>query len=217
MALTYPLVASVFADKLRIKSAPFVLQHQQELSGVASGNLQAADLAPAFWQAEVETVPLTEAQAAQIMALINSLAGAVRKVYLYNPSLTGPQADPDGTILGAASVTVGSVASSYSLTLAGLPASYVITCGDYFSISYGTPSRTYLGQFAEGGTANGLGAMGPVDVAPAMPAGIVATNAVMLIKPQAKCKIVPGSAYPSIINPLHQTIKFSARQTHEPG
>lgn len=212
MALTFPLSAAAFADLLQVESVKFNLQWQQEMSG-KGGDLLTADLADAYWEADVTTVELPHADAHQVMASINALGGGVRTFYLYNPALSYPQADMDGSTYGASTPVVGTVADSFNLSITGLPADYVITKGDFLQITYGT--RTYFGQFAESATASGAGVLSSIAVAPALPAGVASADAVNLIKPSALFKMVTNTAYLSTTRATFSRITFSARQTHE--
>lgn len=113
----------------------------------------------------------------------------------------------------AASPKLGTITDRLQVAFTGFPAGYEIPLGTYFSIVFDT-SRYYLGQFAEARTADGSGAVASVEIWPPLPASIIGTPDVLIVKPPGKFRIVPGSAYPTKEGGLHSTIKFSAEQTY---
>ena len=214
MALSFPLSASQFFELAGVKTVAFNLRQMQEVSSLGTGEIRAADLAPARFEAEIETVPMLHGAAEAKKALLNSLRGAVNGFYLYPVTLPYPQADSDGNTYGSSAPTVSARTDDYTLSIAGLPGSYEITAGDYLSIVW-SASRTYLGQFVANATASGTGALNGASVAPALPAGVASSDAVSLAKPQGLFRLVPGSVHASSINPLMQSLKFTAIQSHE--
>lgn len=215
MALTYPLALLDLFDSLKVASSAFMLEHMQQISGAGTGQVITADLAPARWTAKFETVPMVHDEAEALMAALDSLGGGLRTFMAAPSTKLFPKNDPDGTILGAAAVTVGSVTDSFNLSLAGLPAGYQLAQGDFVQIDYGSPASHYLGRLVTGATADGLGALGPVQIAPELPAGVLAGDAVVLKKPAAKFKLDAGSVAPKQVGTLHQSAGFSATQTYE--
>ena len=77
MAQSFPLSWEVFAARLPIVTAPFVIETQHQLSGLGTGDVLAAQLAPSRWAAQVTlgSMPVLEARA--IQALIESLGQEV--------------------------------------------------------------------------------------------------------------------------------------------
>ncbi|KRA42090.1 phage head spike fiber domain-containing protein [Devosia sp. Root635] len=109
---------------------------------------------------------------------------------------------------------LGTITDRLHVAFTGFPAGYVIPLGTYFSIIFDT-SRYYLGQFAEARTANPItGTVAMTEIWPPLPASIAGTPDITIIKPPAKFRIEPGSAYPAKEGGLHSTIKFSAEQTY---
>ena len=122
--------------------------------------------------AEVRTARMPHDRAEQLRARLRALDGGAH-FYLSNPTMLYPQADAGGTILGSASVVIGSINTNRkAFALSGLPAGYVITMGDYLHVDYGTPSRRALLQAAEGATANGSGVTPEFEVRPHLRPGI---------------------------------------------
>jgi hypothetical protein len=213
VSLADPLAKASFADLLRVANVKFAPAWSQEMSLSGGGETLYADRAPVRWMADVTTAPMENAEAEGIMALINSRAGGLTTVLLYNNKLPYPSSDPDGSIFGAATPVVGTITDRLHVAFTGFPNGYVIPLGTYFQIIFGT-SRYYLGQFAEAKTASGAGAVTAVEITPALPDSVAPGDAVTVLKPAGKFKITPGSAFPSSISTVHETISFSAEQTY---
>lgn len=214
MALASTLSLADFYDLFRVQDVSFVQGWQQQRSATGGGETRYADRAPALWKAEITTIPLLNAEAEGIMALINSRAGGLKTVLLYNSRLPYPASDPKGLIIGATVPKLGTITDRLHVAFTGFPAGYVIPLGTYFSIQFDT-SRYYLGQFAEARTANPItGTVAATEIWPPLPASVTGTPDITMIKPPGKFRIVPSTAYPAKEGGLHATIKFSAEQTY---
>ena len=217
MTLSFPLALADLADLLPIAAVAWNEARQDATSALGSGEWLTHELGPPLHEAEVRTARMPHDRAEQLRARLRALGGGAH-FYLSNPTMLYPQADPGGTILGSASVVIGSInANRRGLTLSGLPAGYVITMGDYLHVDYGTPSRRALLQAAEGATANGSGVTPEFDVRPQLRPGISSGLAVMLKKPAAKVKIVPGSLRIETVTTLLSQLRLTARQTLAAG
>lgn len=215
MALTYPLSLAAFQDLLPIASVRFELMRQDEHSGLASGEVLAAELAPPLWMAQVSLEPMPIADAARIAALVEALDGSIQSFYLTRASHEYPFADPTGSILGVSTPEILSVASGGgAMALAGLPADYVLTPGDLLSFAHGTsPVRQAFHRVVEAATADGAGETAQFTVRPHLPAAAVAEIAVTLIRPAAKMALVPGSFDPGVTaGVMVRGMAFSARE-----
>ena len=214
MALPTTLPADRFADLFHVQDWQFVQGFQQQRSATGGGETRYADRGPSLWRAEATTGPMENAEAEGIMALINSRAGGLKTVLLYNKRLPYPASDPTGSILGSATPKINVITDRLHVSFSGFPAGYVIPLGTYFGIVFDT-SRYYLGQFVEARTANPVtGAVAATEIWPPLPASIAGTPDVIMKKPCAKFRIEPGSAYPAKEGGLHSTIRFSAEQTY---
>jgi hypothetical protein len=213
MALADNLPIASFADLIRVSSLTFMQGWQQQRSATGGGETRYGDRAPSLWTAELTTPPMDHAEAEALMALANSRAGGLKTFLLYNTKMPYPSSDPDGSIMGSTVPKLGTITDRLHVAFTGFPADYVVPLGTYFGIVFDT-SRYYLGQFCEARTANGSGAVSAVEIWPPLPAGISGTPDVNLKKPVAKFRLVPGSAYPSSISPVHSTFKLSAEQTY---
>ncbi|MGV8831260.1 MAG: hypothetical protein ACOH2N_04720 [Devosia sp.] len=213
MTLPETLPASSFANLLKIEDVQFIQTFQQQRSATGGGETRYADRAPALYKVDLTTIHMLNAEAEGIMSLINSRAGGLKAVLLYNYRLPFPASDPDGAIIGATVPTINVITDRLHVSFSGFPPGYVIPLGTYFGIVF--DDLYYLGQFVEARTANPVtGAVAATEIWPPLPASITGTPDVIIAKPCAKFRIVPGSAYPAKIDAQHSTIKLSLEQTY---
>lgn len=214
MTLLNPLPADQFADLFGVQDWQLVQTYQQQRSATGGGETQYADRAPSMWKAEgIRTRAVCYADAEGIMARINSRAGGIKSVLLYNKQLPFPADDPEGLIIGAATPKLGAIADRLHVAFTDFPAGYKMRTGSYFGLIFDA-SRYYLGQFVEDRTASGAGAIASVEIWPPLPASVSGAPDMIIRKPCAKFRIVPGSAYPSLVSGQKNEISFSAEQTY---
>lgn len=100
MALTYPLSLAQFADNLNIATVTWRLKEQQQVTGLGSGEILAADMAPARVEAQVDLNPMYHEDAAAVQALVEALDGSIGTFYLHSPQKAYPAAYPNGDFYG---------------------------------------------------------------------------------------------------------------------
>ncbi|MEO9612639.1 MAG: hypothetical protein ABJG86_09700 [Nitratireductor sp.] len=194
MVVSFPLNLAAFADRLMIRDVRWQLRRNDELSGLGSGQTLSAELAPPLWIGSVQLELMDFAEADQVQAAIETLDGPFNSFYLCSPRRRFPQADPDGTLLGAATPTIHTLGGdNKSVRLAGVPAVYQLTRGDFLAFDYGAPSRRAFHRIVEDATADGAGITPSFEVRPHIRPGATTGLAVTLIKPAAKVFIVPDS------------------------
>ena len=217
MAVSFPRSVASLADRLKISSVRWILQEQQEFSGLGSGEFLVADLAPRFWKADVSFATMSNDDAADFQADIETLDGAINAFYLYDPRKMFPRSDPDGSILGASAVQIATLgANNKSLSLSGLPSGYVLSKGDLFHFDYGaSPVRRALHRIVETVVAGEAGVSPVFEVRPHFLPGVAAGLAIKLVKPAAKMRIVPGSfdAGTGALGGITSGMSFQAMQT----
>ncbi|WP_024586002.1 hypothetical protein [Aliihoeflea sp. 2WW] len=198
MALPDILPAETFVDRLRIRSVKWHLQRFDELSGLASGDVLAAQMSMPKWTGDVSLGPMYHADAAQVQALVESLDGPMRSFYLYAPQLPYPQHDPDGSNLGVSMPTLHTIgANNKSLRVTGLPNGYRLTVGDFLAFEYGAnPVRRAFHRVVETVQASSGGLTPLFEVRPHLRPGVVTGLAVALRKPAAKVFIMPDTFDP---------------------
>lgn len=191
-------------ERFRIQSVQWSLKRWDQLSGLGSGDVLSAQLAPPRIVADVVLMPMYHAEASQVQALINNLDGATNSFYLHPPHRAFPQADPDGSILGASTVTIHTVGTdNKSLRLQGLPSGYRLTIGDNLAWDFGTnPVRRAFHTITQTVDAAGSGISPAFGVTPHLRPGTASGLAVTLIKPAAKVFIVPDSFRPGVSRDL---------------
>jgi hypothetical protein len=213
MSLADPLPRATLADILQPESVEFYQSFNQQMSMTGGGETRSSDRAPALWKASVTTIPFAHADALGIQALINSRAGGLKSLLLYDHRLPYPSSDPNGSIIGSTVPELGTITDRLHVAFTGFPADYVMPLGSYFGIVFDT-SRYYLGQFVEARTANGSGAIASVEIWPPLPSSISGTPDVIIAKPCAKFRLDAGTARPSTMDALYTTVQFSATQTY---
>lgn len=198
MAYSFPLSLAQFADQLTITEVKWRLQEQQELSGLGSGEILAANLGPSQWTGEVRLAVGYHDDVAEIQALIETLDGSINPFFLYDPRKMYPRDDPGGVKLGASVPRIYMVgANNKSLALKGLPNGYVLSRGDFLSFEYGTnPVRRAFHRISETVTAGANGITAEFEVRPHLRPAAVMDLVVTLVKPAAKVIIVPNTFDP---------------------
>jgi hypothetical protein len=136
------------------------------------------------WQVQIETPPLTAAERAAWRAWRGKLRGGLDTFSLYDVSKANPLNYPDADSsfeIGSSSPSwdgtadVTSVGASGALALAGLPANYVVSAGDYIGLEESSRYDLYVASAAV--TANGSG-VATVSVRPYLRSGIFTSSAV---------------------------------------
>ena len=217
-AITFPIPQANLGDLLPVQIVDWQPQHFQEMSQGGNGEFLVADLAPRLWVGQVTLRPLLNTVARGWRAKLDAMDGGLRTMYLANPLGWYPALDPGGSILAASAPVIGVIETNRKeLSITGLPAGYVISSGDFFAVAYSGGTRRGLFQFVGEGTANGMGTLAAIEVRPHIQAGITAGLAIMLKKPAAKVKIVPGTLNSAMHNANRTRISFSVRQTLQAG
>lgn len=200
MALTFPLSLTVFADTLLVQEVTCDLPEQLEQSRTAGGEQLTADMGERLWTGRVNLGPMVRTEIGRPETLIQVLKQG-RIFQIYDRRRPNPLLDQSGSILGAATVTILALGSDpREMSLAGLPAGYSLSAGDYLSFAYTSLSVTRQALHRVVDTtvvADGSGETALFEVVPAIRPGAVVGAAVTLKKPFCKAVMVAGSASPS--------------------
>jgi hypothetical protein len=208
------LALASFADLINAADCEFTLEWNQQLSVSGDGEAHAATRGVPLWMAKITSPPMAIADALGLVALVNSLQGSLGTFLLYDKRLPYPSSDPTGSTFGAATPVVGTITSNVSVAFTGFPNAYSIPLGTYFQIIHDT-TRYYVGQFAEAKTANGSGAVSASAVTPPLPDSVDPGDAVTVLKPSGKFRLVPKSAFLTNVTVKEASLVLSARQTYE--
>jgi hypothetical protein len=213
MALTFPLTLAQFWQQLLIEQISFETPEQVEMAQTGQGQQLRADLAPMVWTGEVRLGPMHAHEAELPMAMLDVLRPG-RSFLAHDTRRPFPRLDPTGTILGAASPTIASLPNARELSLAGLPAGYALSVGDYLAFDYLTPARRALHKIVTPVVANGGGTTPVFEVTPMIRTGALVGATVTLVRPACKAVLVAGSVVPgSTKNTITRDMAFRFQQT----
>lgn len=183
-------LAEIF-DMLPIASCDWNVQRNDEFSGMGSGDLWAAELADPLWTGEVALGAGTNNELKQAAARIRSLRGSQVAFMMCDPISQFPQADPKGSILGNAVVTLRTIGPDrITARMKGFPAGYVLTVGDKLQVNY-----LDLIAFVEVGATVAADGDGNLDapIFPRLPSSFTADSLVVVQRPACPVIIVPES------------------------
>lgn len=178
-------------DRLPISSVDWNIQRNDELSGMGSGDLWAVELADPLWTAEVTLGAGRNDELKQVGARIRALGGSRTAFMMCDPISQFPQADPNGSRLGTAAITLRTIgADRITARMQGFPAGYVLTVGDKLQVSYQN-----LIAFVEVGDTIPADANGNLDVPifPRLPSSFAAGALVAAKRPACPVIIMPES------------------------
>jgi hypothetical protein len=215
MALTFPLSTGSFWNGLAKVSYTPRLDEAVQFNETQGGEVLSADYGVRLWRADITVRANTYLTLDRVVAKAELIQQAGASFNVTHAWRDGPQADPTGSILGAATPQITNVnANMRDVTIGSLPVGYVLTEGDYIGWSYGSPARTAFHRIITGGTANGGGVAGSIELSPAVRLGYSVPFNVDLIRPRFKAVYVPGSySPPSQSRAVRTELSFSLRQT----
>lgn len=175
----------------RWSRAKLILQRRQEFSRTRGGRLIGADLGPALWRAEFQSFPLRRDPADQLHSDFLSLRGVVHPFYLHPAERPRPAASTGQALAG---VTLQEItAERDGVRLQGLPAGFVMTPGDFLSVTTSAGGREFLRIVGvnSAGVADGAGLSPRLWVEPAVRVSAVVGNAVTLANPLLEAALEP--------------------------
>lgn len=218
MAITYP---RDMPDPPLVRQGSFQLKHMQLRRMTRSGLAEVANVGPSLWAADIQTVPLSEAQAGVWRSIIDSLRGGLQQIKIWPTRRRYPLAYPDGwgslQIAGGGGAFAGQGAldvvgaNNDTVTLSGLPDAFSLQAGDFLAFDYDSGKRA-LHRVVESAVADSSG-VGTWSVEPFVRPGWVAATAVDLEKPYCLMVIDPDSVGDQTAINRTTVISFSALQT----
>lgn len=195
MAITFPLATADFWDRLPVGQIIWDDPENVDTGMTGRGEMISAELAPQLWQASVTLARCYPSETAWIETRLSLLRTPGRSFLAYDTRRPFPLLDPEGTMIRGASVTLASVPSLREISLAGLPARYPLSSGDYLAFTY-SGGRRALHRVVEPVAANNSGVTPVFEVSPMLTPGAVVGAAVSLARPAAGFQIVARSITP---------------------
>lgn len=172
--------------------ADLVLDRRQELSRDAAGGTYAKDLGGPLWRGSYRSFPLRRDAADALMADFETLRGAALPFFAHPAERPRPASSPDPAGPALAGVTVRAISAERDrMQFAGLPAGFVLSAGDFLSIT--TAAGVEFLRLARGITANGLGDTASVETAQTLRPSIATGQAVALVDPLVEMRLDPKS------------------------
>lgn len=178
-------------DRLPIASVDWNIQRNDELSGAGSGDMWTAELSDPLWVGEVTLGVGRNDELKQAAARIRSLRGTQVAFMMCDPISQYPQADPKGSILGNAVITLRTIGPDrITARMKGFPPGYVLTVGDKLQINFQD-----LIAFVEVGETVAADAAGNLDapIYPNLPSSFTADSLVVVKRPACPVVIEPES------------------------
>lgn len=209
MAITFPrtdVIEALYQDQ------PFELMERQEISRSQGGTPYAKSLSEAIWTVSMQTVPMHNDDSLDFVAILRSLDGSIGTFTAHDLRRPYPREYPDGNFTDSGKLkTINE--NNKAVSLKGLPASFKVSRGDYFSFNFGSGRRA-LHQAMESVTADGSGDTTEFEVRPHIRPGVALSPDVSVVfkKPSAIFVMEPGSLRPSRLNAIHEQYSFSAVQ-----
>lgn len=199
MAISFPLSLAQFLDGIGIAETTFDLSEALEVTETGGGQILVADYGPRLWEGSITVRAENHNDADRVVARAELLRQAGASFFVTRTTRLGPQADPGGAILGAATPSILTLAgNNRDMGVTGLPPGYVLTQGDLLSFTYGSPTRHALHRVIATVTANGSGNIPDhgLEVSPALRPGASIGTALKFLRPFCKAVTLPGSFTP---------------------
>lgn len=179
---------SAFFDKLYINNYKFELTENLVSSKDGAGQILVSSTGPMLFTGEVVCSAQSHKEARAMFALMQAIKNPDTTFNVYNPAYATPATYQTSHNLSGVKITT--TTAGYTANLTGLPASYKLSAGDYFSVTISGVSRLF--QLASDVTANASGVASTTLLNP-LPAGIATNTAVVLVKPRVTARYVPNS------------------------
>lgn len=206
MPLSYPLPASQFwNDSNFIAGLSFHLTGNTVADISGGGEVFTSTRGTRLWTGQVSFARRMARETRRTDAILSELREAGASFLIYPMDAQYPQNDPTGVLLGGATPTVSFVfANGAELSVAGLPAGYVLRQGDFLSFTYGAnPVRHALHQVVRDRTADAGGAIQYLQLTPRIRPGLATGTALTLIRPVCKAIVRPRSYQPASFARVH--------------
>ena len=197
MTLSDPTPVADFWARLPIQAINWGLGAASVSSRTEGGEIITAERGVRLWRASVTLHSMLHREAEAILARLSALTGAGRSFLAYPRPVDSPAVDPDGSIIGAYSPTIGAIAADrIRMRLSNMPPLYQLHGGEYLALTYGSsPSRYGLHQIVAGDPiADATTRQTPLfEVRPAIRPGATVGAGVTLHRPVMRAQLVRES------------------------
>lgn len=221
MTLTLPIPLASFWDAIPLEQGSvFEPDEAMEVNRTGGGTILPSALGHRLWRGEVTFGLASQAERGKAAAVLNRLRQPGQPFLCHDRKRAYPLHDPDGSLLGAAAVTVRSAGTSdlNVINLEGFPADYRLAPGDLIGYQLGTaPVLHFLHEVLEDVEANAGGVTGAFEIAPFRLFAVPTGTAVKVIRPTMTAIYDPGSFRPGRgrSGGWEQGRSFAFRQTLE--
>lgn len=188
------------------------LIERQEFSRTAGGQVIGKSFGTALWRATMVTNAMYRDQIMAFEAMLRSLDGVVRGLYLGDPRRIFPLSRPDGDFSDAGAFVQGLGGDGRSLRIGGLGGGFQLASGDYFCVIRPSGLRE-LYQAMESVAADGGGLTPLFEVRPHLRPGIAVNDSVALKGPTTLFVLEPGSVQTSMQDVLIGSVSFTAMES----
>ncbi len=193
MVQSFPMPLAEFWSPLRVASLSLSLPAAAEMSRTAGGEIIAAELGARLWSARVTLAPIGIENAAALQVKLRLLQRAGATLFVSPRIGDHPARDPNGVIAASNLTIYGLPAGNQTLSLAGLPAGYALSAGDYLAFNYGNPAIQAFHQMVGDARADASGVVPVIEIVPQLRPGATIGASVTLVKPAFRALLVPGS------------------------
>jgi hypothetical protein len=206
MPLSFPLPLSQFwGDRNHVGGLTFHLTGNTVAEISSGGEVFTSTRGTRLWTGQVSFARRSAREIRRTDAILSELREAGTSFLIFPLDAEYPQNDPTGGLLGAATPTVSFVfANGAELSVAGLPAGYVLRQGDFLSFPYGAnPVRQALHQVVRDRTADAGGTIQFLQLTPRIRPGLATGTVLTLVRPVCKAIVRPRSHQPATFARVH--------------
>lgn len=192
-----------FYDLLPIRESTFALSDGLSREETWGGTIIRGSAGARLWSGEVTLAPMGFAKARAVSALMAQAQDTDSVFSMLDHRAPSPAADPDGSIYGASTATVGSLPGDRRLiSLTGFPAGYLLTAGDRIGWNDNNSARCYH-EVVETRTADGAGGFANLKIRPERTLATAVGNGLFVVSPALKAALEPGSWVPGVVRSTH--------------
>jgi hypothetical protein len=194
MAITYPLAAADFWEKLRFADRPvFMPQHNRRQSMSGGGDVLSSFLGQPKWIMNVVLAGGRHNRNLLQEADILHIGSRDGTILAYDIRRPFPADDPDGWKLDSMIITVATKGvNNRSISLTGLRKQFTVYKADKISITYGS-GKVFLCEVVETVQANDSGVTPEFEIWPFLPPALNVGDVVTMRKACGKFKLTANS------------------------